>query len=307
MGLTILEAQSYLPSRVITNQDMTAWLDTDDTWIRQRTGIGERHWGEENATELAVKSAQKLSEELLDKRIKMVIVATLSSDVLMPSVAAAVHHALGLEEAVFCLDINMACTGFVGALLLAEQGLKEGERAVVIGSEQLSEVTDKKDRSTAVLFGDGAGSVIVEKNNQPMQAVYGTRFSEDLLLHKKDYIRMDGRSVYRFATSLLPGLIEKVCENEQISLDDVDKIVLHQANVRIIEAVSQRLKRPISQFPMVIEKVANTSAASVALSLAQLESEAVLAEGSCLIVAGFGGGFTYCALLIYWKKERKNL
>lgn len=316
MSLKVLGIGMALPDQVVTNDDLAKIMDTNDEWIRSRTGIEERRISADNDTcELAVRSAREavaeVSQEVLDT-IDMVVVATLTADTLMPQVSAHVHHKLGLHEAdFFALDMNMACTGFVGALRIAHGCLAPGRCALVIGADVLSKVLDFTDRSMAILFGDGAGCLLVRKEDGPMH-FHGGSVVDETVIHMTGrtigdngtnvdpYMHMAGQETYRFAVTKVPETLKELSEISGLALDDVDHYVLHQANWRILEQTARRLKQPIEKFAKSLDSYGNTSASSIPLALYDLHKAGKLKENDLIFMAGFGGGLHYMSTYLRW-------
>ncbi len=300
-------------SKVVTNEDMSQIVDTSDEWIYTRTGIKQRRYvQEEGTTDLAVEAASKaILDGCIDtSKITHIVVASMSADHIMPSCACLVQERLGLNnQETMAFDINAACSGFVYALQIASSMLKEGAYALVIGAEVLSKLIDFKDRNTCVLFGDGAGAVIVEKRSTYANAYhYGRSIGDakgvllntgiDKETRQVGYLQMDGREVFRFAIQVMEEAIVKVCEQANIDVKEVDMIIPHQANVRIIARVSKKMDIPMEKFYTNVEEFGNTSAASVAIAYAQAHEKGLLQKGMKVVLVGFGGGFTHGATLI---------
>ena len=319
---------SYVPARRVSNDDLAKMVETSDEWIYSHTGIRNRHIAADNeaASDLALPAARDALKEAGTPAgdIEMIIVATATPDNLgFPSTACIIQDKIGAEKAA-AMDITAACTGFIYALETARAFIEAGiyKNVLVIGTEALSKVTNWKDRNTCVLFGDGAGAAVVsvgetgsdrgiitsylasdgkgaEVLSRPaggtrIPYVQGTTPVEDLCLY------MDGRKVYNFAVRVLGRTIEVLLEKSGMSLDDVDFIVPHQANVRIIEACAKRLSIPMDKFFMNIEEFANTSAASIPIALTDMSGKGILKPGNVILTVGFGGGLTYGGNIIRW-------
>ncbi|MEG0919525.1 MAG: beta-ketoacyl-ACP synthase III [Anaerovoracaceae bacterium] len=306
---------STTPSNEVTNFQLEKRLDTTDQWIRERTGISTRFIIEDETTSsMAVTAAQRAIKagNISPEEIDMIILSTVTPDMVVPSVSCIVQKHIGAVNA-FCLDINAACVGFLMAMNMAQDAIKAGrvKMALVIGVESLSTLADKDDRSTAPLFGDGAGAVCLKADNSiKMEAVIHSDGTKGDYLTcetrrqknwqqreeiKATYLSMGGQDVFRFATTEVPKSIKEVLLKANIEIDQVDYFVLHQANKRIIEAISRRLKVDISKFPMNINKYGNTSSASIPLLLDDMYKEGLLKEGTRLVISGFGGGLTWGA------------
>lgn len=309
------------PAKQITNHDLEAIMDTDDTWIVQRTGIHSRYVSvkEETTSVLAAQAAQKaLANARIEKEaIRLLIVATLSGDQPMPCTAALVQERLGMAgQPLMAFDLNAACSGFLYAFQCACAMLEEGACALVIGAENLSKIIDWQDRATAILFGDGAGAAIIRKSMRG-KAVYhyasskgdplrvldipGKTLSETPCVNVEAayrYLRMDGAEVFRFAIGAMEEAIRAVLEKSGEPLAAIDKIVPHQANIRILHSVARRMKLPLERFFINLDVFGNTSAASVPIALAQAWESGAIRPGMKIILVGFGGGLTCGASLL---------
>jgi 3-oxoacyl-[acyl-carrier-protein] synthase-3 len=301
-ALSILGTGSAVPEYVLTNAEMEQMVDTSDEWIRSRTGIGERRIAKtETSRELAGKAARAALEAAgIDAgEIAVVVCATFTQDMPVPSLAAWIQYDLGLPNNVIAFDLNAACSGFIFAMIAAQRMLEPGAAALVLGVERLSTVTDYTDRSTCVLFGDGAGAVVVRKDGAEFfNATYvdGT----DASLSVNEHIFMDGQAVFRFAVETLPRGIETVIANAKITLDEIDAFICHQANQRIITSAAKRLGAPIERFFVNLEKYGNTSAASVPLALDEAARQGFIKRGDKIILSGFGGGLTAGTILMQY-------
>ena len=310
----VIHTSSYLPIHEIKNADWELQLDTTDEWIRKRTGIQTRRYAKELTTsDLAIRAARKLLEEskIHPAEIEFVIVATMTPDTMSPSCAAKVQGAIGVNHA-FAFDISAACAGFVFALSTGIKMLSAGNQkyGIVIGAETMLSVLDWKDRSTAILFGDGAGAVLLEKTDDATLFVETLRSDglkgdalvcgERLEQHTLSTMKMDGRGVFELVSREVPKNISETLEKAQMSADDVDLYVLHQANVRLIEQVAKRLKQPIEKFPTNLASVGNTSAASIPILLDELVRNQLITIGSGqkLLLSGFGGGLSWGSMII---------
>ena len=311
-GLKLLGTGSGVPSEVLTNEDLAKLVDTSDEWITSRTGIrtrrrcapGESHTG------LCLAAARQAMDRagLEPGQIGVCIVATLTADRLTPATACVLQKELGLEEDTVCFDLNAACSGFVYALHTAQCLLAAAQRkyGLVIGAEVLSRVTDYTDRSTCVLFGDGAGAAAVEwREDYPsICAVLGCRGNTEALLipgvavGAPSYIHMDGQPVFRFAVEAVPRCITQVLAQAGMTVDDVDRFVFHQANQRIIDMAVKKLQLPPEKCTGNIARTGNTSAASVPILLDELVSDGSLRSGQRALCVGFGGGLTWAGALL---------
>ncbi|AEB73919.1 beta-ketoacyl-ACP synthase III [Lentilactobacillus buchneri] len=318
----IIETASSVPQRVVDNDELSSMMDTSDAWITQRTGIKRRHVAvEETTSSLATAVATKLLAKsgLKPTEIDLIVVATMSPDYLTPSVSAMVQGNLGADQAI-AFDIDAACSGFVYGLKVVRQMLKADRpmHAILIGAETLSKLLDWHDRSTAVLFGDGAAGVLM--TNQSSES--GSFISEDLKTLGKlgkhltagqvgvkspfaapetsysPFFKMNGHRVYGFAVKNVPESINRALEKANLTIDDIDCFVLHQANERIIEKIADTLGASMNQFPVNINEYGNTSAASEPILLAELVAKQRIKRGDVIALSGFGGGLTVGTMII---------
>ena len=314
-GFQLLATGGALPGRTVTNDDLSRMVDTSDDWITSRTGIRTRHWcteGESAATLAIAAAKQALARSgLAPADIACCICATLSAPDATPSVACQVQAALGLPETCPALDINAACSGFlygtaVARGLLATLG---GQYALVIGCEALSRLMDPADRSTCVLFGDGAGAAIFElaADPTPFAVMLGAR--GDAAIHAggpsragSAPITMDGRAVFRFAVDALPKCLHAVLDETQLTLDDLSWVVCHQANSRIIDHCVKALQADPAKFYKNMDRHGNTSAASIPGALNELAESGQLQPGQLLACIGFGGGLTWGGAIFQYKE-----
>ena len=323
---------SALPGRIVTNKELEQMVETSDEWIRERTGIGERHVsvGEtvvtlaSEADGKALEQAGKSAEE-----IDLILVATCSPEQYLPCCACQVQAAIGAVNAL-AFDVNAACSGFLFALNTADAYLRTGlaKNALVIGSEVLSKLVDWTDRGSCILFGDGAGAVVVEqceaagilgralhsdgsgggvlrcearKLATPFAAPVTAEAEETASPEDGEHsIRMDGQEVYRFATRRVPQCIEEALSDAGLTVADIDLFVLHQANARIIDAVAKRLHADREKFPTNLERVGNLSSASIPVLLDELHRQGRLHRGDRIVLAGFGAGLTIGACVMTW-------
>jgi 3-oxoacyl-[acyl-carrier-protein] synthase-3 len=315
-NVKIIQTASFVPQKVVTNDELSKIMDTSDEWISTRTGIKQRHISlDENTSVLCTRVAKQLltqsgwSAESLD----LIIVATMSPDSYTPATAALVQGNIQAQNAV-AFDISAACSGFIYALEVAKRFLSSPDikRVMVIGGEVLSKVLDWQDRTTAVLFGDGAAGVLLAKDETKQSQILATDLKtfgdqgKNLIAgttqaicqfpntqdEKLEAFQMDGREVYKFATHEVPISIERACQKADISLDEVTHFILHQANARIIQSIAKRLKQPLDKFGLNIADYGNTSAASVPLLLDELNKKGQLKRGQIIVLSGFGGGLT---------------
>ena len=307
-GFRLIGAGKALPSRVLDNDAMTQYVETSDEWITTRTGIRQRYFcGEnENTTTLAIEAAKNaLADSGVDKdEIGCLIVATSSGEYAMPSTACLVHKALELPQDIPVMDVGAACAGFLYAVDTARALLMAhgGKYAIVVGAEQMSHVLDMTDRNTCVLFGDGAGAAVLALESEAeYYSVVGTR--GDLAIQvggplRDIHMTMDGQNVFRFAVSTIPMCVDKLLAKSGLTLEDVDWVVCHQANQRIIDASIRRLGVPAEKFYKNLDRFANTSAASIPLAIAELKESGKLTSGQRVIMVGFGGGLTWAGVMM---------
>jgi 3-oxoacyl-[acyl-carrier-protein] synthase-3 len=327
MSIYIRSIGSYVPERRVTNDELAQTLDTSDEWIRSHTGIGSRHicGPDEAASDLAVNAASQAIERagIDPKEIDLVIVATASPDYIgFPATASIVQDRLGIEAA-GAFDLVAGCTGFVYGLETARGLLANGSmrNILLIGVEALSKVVDWQDRNTCVLFGDGAGAVVLSPSENGTSGIIDSILrsegsgSEHLVrkaggsrepIHVETtpkehlYLHMNGRQVYNFAVKVNTEIISELFERNNIGIEDLKRIVPHQANIRIIQAAAKRLKLPMEKFFVNIEEYANTSAASIPIALNELHESGELERGDYLLFVGFGAGLSYGGNLIRW-------
>ncbi len=315
----------YAPPRVLTNADLERMVDTSDQWITDRTGIKERHIVSDGETtsSLAVKAARAALEraKMRPQEVELVIVATASPDYLFPATACLVQSELGCEKA-GAFDVEAACTGFVYALAVARGLIVSGvySNTLVIGAETLSRLLDWKDRSTCVLFGDGAGAVVIEGSNASVgiesTVLRGDGAKGELLLvpaggskHPASaetvekgmhFIKMQGGEVFKLAVKSMADAAEQAIADAGLVQSDISLLIPHQANVRIIEGVAKRLRFPMEKVFVNIQRYGNTSAASIPIAMCEAEASGRLRRGDKVLLVAFGGGFTWGAAVLEW-------
>ncbi|WP_434310015.1 beta-ketoacyl-ACP synthase III [Hominifimenecus sp. rT4P-3] len=322
MRARILGTGSYLPEGYLTNDDLAQWLDTSDTWIRERTGIRERHITKTGTVEMAVKAAEAAlaNAGVTSEEIDLILVGTMTPDYFCPSVSCQVQAELGMEHAV-CMDIGAACSGFLFALATAQAYLTSGmaRTALVIGSETLSKVVDWSDRGTCVLFGDGAGAAVVGIDEKGVLAIdMGSKGSKGMALpcpgiplqnplqdaseegSQKSYIQMDGQEIFKFAIRTVPETVRRSLQAAGVCVGDVSHFFFHQANRRILETVAKNLRIPLEKVPMNIERTGNTAAASIPLLLDEWNRKGSLVRGEKLVLSGFGAGLSWGSIVMEW-------
>lgn len=312
----ILATGSYLPEKVLSNKDLEKMVATTDEWIFSRSGIKERHIAAENETTsmMACNAALKAIEaaNINPKKIDLVIVATTTPDKLFPSVAVMVQDKLGLNT-VAAFDIQAVCTGFIYALTTADAFIKSGmaKTALVIGADAVSRYIDYTDRNTCVLFGDGAGAVILEATTDTgiiMSELHADGTGESALnvpghiyngkIKGHPYMYMDGKAIFRMAVSNLANVATSILEKSEYSTSQIDWLIPHQANIRIIKATAEHLNISMNKVVTTVEKHGNTSAASVPLALDYAVKNNMVKRGNIILLEGVGAGFTWGATLI---------
>lgn len=320
MTTRIVGTGAYVPEQIATNDDLARIVETNDEWIRSRTGIGERRIAttETNSYMAAQAAKQALDQAgIAPEDVDLILLATSSPDYCFPNGACEIQEQIGAVNAAG-YDISAACTGFVFALNTAHAFIQAGicRTALVIGSDVLSKLLDWTDRGTCVLFGDGAGAVVVQAADRGVIGVKmhsdgtkggvltcGARTNGNFLLGKKPelgYMTMDGQEVFKFAVKKVPEIIKELLEENRTSLEEIRYFVLHQANYRIIESVAKRLKADISKFPANMEHYGNTSGGSIPLLLDEMNRKGMLAPGDKIVLSGFGAGLTWGATLVEW-------
>ncbi len=328
MSITIKSTGSCIPAMRVTNEALAARVDTTDEWIRSHTGIGTRHYAPDGqmTSDLAAEAARAALRKagLGPEDIDLIILATATPDYFgFPSTACIVQDKLGAINAA-AMDVNAGCTGFIYGLDTAWSMLHTGgrKRALVIGAETLSRIVDWDDRATCVLFGDGAGCALLERDDQAegrgvvtswlrakgsgsnalylKQAKRESAYERDGEYDRPNSIAMDGKAVYMFAVKAITDVMENLVANSGFALDQFRWIVPHQANLRIVQAAAKRFGLPEERFYMNIEEFANTSAASVPIALDELAGKGLLKEGDLVMMMGFGAGLTYGGAVVRW-------
>ena len=308
----------YLPERVLTNEELAKTVDTSDEWIFQRVGIHQRHIAAEDelTSDLATKAAQKALEAagMSPSDIDLIIVATTTPDMTFPATATFVQQKLGIHHGM-AFDLQAVCSGFVYGVATADSYLKNGlaKRALVIGAETFSRILDWQDRTTCVLFGDGAGAMVLEAVEGGEAGVLASALRSDGTHWDKLYVdggvsstqtighvRMKGREVFKHAVGKISDVVEGVLEKAELHSDDLDWFVPHQANRRIIDAAGKKLGIPSEKVIITVDRHANTSAASVPLALAEAVRDGRIKKNDLVMLEAMGGGFTWGASLIRW-------
>ena len=324
MGTVVLGTGSCLPERVLTNVELESIVDTSADWIQSRTGIESRHIGGtgEKTYQLSTKAAQKAlaAAGVSAEELGLIVVGTISSHMLMPSTACFVQKELGAKNA-FAYDLNAACSGFLYGLDLADKYIQADHsmKILVIGAETLSSRLNWQDRNTCILFGDGAGAAVFGYDDSD-RGVIGSNMHSDgslwdlLCMHAPEscnpdltvegntgsYIKMEGREVFKHAVRAMEDAVSTLLEREQISKESLSLVIPHQANMRILNKLIDRLGVPRSKVFINVSKYGNTSAASIPIALDEANSSGLIAKGDTILFCSFGGGFTWGATLIKW-------
>lgn len=314
----IVGTGSYLPEKVLTNQDLERFVDTSDEWIRTRTGIRSRHVAAEGqlASDLALPAAQRALEAagVQASEIDLIIVATTTPDMIFPSTACILQAKLGVAGCP-AFDIQAVCSGFVYALTTANLFIKSGQakRVLIVGTEVYSRILDWNDRGTCVLFGDGAGAVVLAASETP--GILATKLHADGS-HRDHlavpgsvcggkvwgtpYVRMEGGAVFKFAVRVFEEVAHEVLADANLAVADIDWFVPHQANIRIMEATARKLHLPMEKVVVTVDHHGNTSAASIPLALDEAVRDGRIRQGQTVLLEGVGGGFTWGAALLRW-------
>ncbi|WP_339251284.1 beta-ketoacyl-ACP synthase III [Sporosarcina sp. FSL W8-0480] len=310
MNAGLIGIGKYVPSNVVTNKDLEARIDTSDEWIRTRTGIEERRIADDqtDTSDMAYEAALDAikNAEIDVEDIGMIIVATVTPDRPFPSVAAMLQDRLGAKNAA-AMDVSAACAGFMYGVVMAKHFVEADtyKHVLVVGVEKLSKITDWEDRNTAVLFGDGAGAAIVGKVSEGrgiLSFELGADGTGGKHLYQDRYIHMNGREVFKFAVRQMGESAVNVTKKAGLTTDDVDYLVPHQANIRIMESSRERLGLPVEKMSKSVHKYGNTSAASIPISLVDDLQEGRVKDDDIIVLVGFGGGLTWGALCIKWGK-----
>ncbi len=327
-GVKILGTGSFLPKKIVTNADLEKIVDTSDEWIRTRTGIEQRHIAEKDqpTSELAAKAAEAALRDagIEATDIDLIIVATIAPDQIFPNTACHVQKLIGASSKAMCFSMEAACTGFVYALETATAMLRCGNhsKALVIGAEEMSKLVDWEDRSTCVLFGDGAGAMILEATDDVEECALvassmhangnytdileipagGSRMplTKELLDEKKQFLRMEGQQVFKLAVTSMVKSCKKVLKEAGLTVDDIKWLVPHQANQRIISAVGKGLSIENEKVFVNVNKYANTSSATVPIALDEIAKSDLVKRGEYVLCVAFGGGLTWGAALLKW-------
>ena len=320
----IVGVGSYVPKKVLTNFDLEKLVDTSDEWIKTRTGIDERRIAadDEATSDLGYKAAVKAIEDakIEPEDIDLILVATTTPDTYLPSSACYIQHSLGINRGA-AMDISAACAGFIYGLSMADQYIRAGtcRNVLVIGSEILSRITDWSDRNTCVLFGDGAGAVMVQASNDEDKGILSTHIhsdgtfkdylivpgggsrhpiSNEIIDRRLNFIKMKGNETYKVAVTAMTRVANEALDANGYKSSDLDLLIPHQANKRIIDAITKRLKLPKEKVYINLEKYGNTSAASIPIAMDEAKKEGLIKEGNLILLVGLGAGFTWGSALI---------
>lgn len=318
MKSKIIATGSYLPKKFLTNFDLEKIVDTTSDWIVERTGIHQRHIAADNelTSDIATAAAKKAIEKsgLKIEEIEMIILATTTPDLTFPATATTVQAKLKATNA-FAFDIQAVCSGFIYAIVTADNFIKSGQvkNAVVIGADILSRIIDWKDRNTCVLFGDGAGAVVLQATDEENSGIMGCKLSSDGSLNdmlktsggtssnqQSGFIQMAGKEVFKHAVEKMSKSVLTVLDKVNLTVKDIDFLVPHQANARILSAVANRLELDESKVILTVENHANTSAASIPLALDYANSLNKFKRGDVLVLEALGGGLTWGSVVLRW-------
>ena len=326
-SIAILGTGSHAPAKILSNHELAKLVDTSDEWITTRTGIRERRIAghHEPPSELAARAAAAAVADarLTPADIDLLVLATVTGDMPMPSTACLVQRKLGLPDGAMCFDVNAACSGFLYALEVARALLAAGRHrhALVVGAEKFSGFVDWQDRSTCVLFGDGAGAVVLGRTAEAGRGILGCQLGADAadpallcipgggsahpasahsLAHRQHFVKMKGREVFKFAVRAMAAAAREILEQHQLAADHIGCVISHQANRRIIETLSADLGIPMDRFVINLDRYGNTSAASIPLALDEARRAGRLRPGEVALLLAFGAGLTYGSALIRW-------
>lgn len=332
IGVSMAGIGAFAPRRVITNDDIASLVETSDDWITSRTGIRERHVvsEDESVADLAIEAAKDaLASAGMDgSEIELIIVASSTPDTIYPAVACQVQTAIGAVNAAG-FDMALACSGFVYGLVIANQFLKTGmyKTALVIGADVHSRYTNWHDRNTCILFGDGAGAAVLKAErgavdnilandlhldgSKGMELTLFTQTENCPLVEPKTpvnhYVYMNGREVFKFAVGVVPKSIQEVLDRSNLSIDDIDHVVLHQANIRIMQAMSEKLNIPEERLVVNLDRFGNTSAASIPIALNEAVLQGRVKPGDLMVMCGFGAGLAWGTTVLRWTAVDQRL
>jgi len=314
----IISTGSYLPQKIVTNIELAKTVETSDEWIVERTGINQRHIAAEGelTSDIAAKAATYAIEKsgLKAEEIEMIILATTTPDLTFPATATTVQAKIGAKNA-FAFDIQAVCSGFVFALTTADNFIKTGQvkNALVIGADILSRIVDWKDRNTCVLFGDGAGAVLLQATREENCGIISSNLHSDGTLNnilkttggvsssqKSGFIEMAGKEVFKHAVDKMSKSVLSALAKAEMTVKDIDLLIPHQANLRILTAVSERLGLPAEKVIITVQNHANTSAASIPLALDFANSQKKIKKGDVVVLEALGGGLTWGSVVLRW-------
>ncbi len=316
----IIGTGSYLPPKVVTNLDLEKTVDTTDQWIFERTGIRQRHVAEphESSVDLAEIAARRALEMAgkQPEEVDLIVLGTSTPDLVFPSTACLLQGRLGIQNGTAAMDVNAACSGFVYALSVADQYVRAGtsQCALVVGSEVMTRLMDWNDRTTCVLFGDGAGAVVLEASEEAgilsthlhsdgryeelLNVSAGVSRNQHLWQQSGAFLQMKGNEVFRMAVNTLGRIVDETLEKNRMTQSDVDWLVPHQANIRIIQATAKKLSMPMERVVVTVAEHGNTSSASIPLALDAAVRDGRIQRGETILLEAFGGGFTWGSALI---------
>jgi 3-oxoacyl-[acyl-carrier-protein] synthase III len=314
----IVSTGSYLPEKILTNADLEKLVETSDQWIVERTGIRERHIAADNETtsDLALHATRRALDEagVLPDELDLLIVATTTPDLVFPSTACILQGRLGIETGCPAFDVQAVCSGFVYAVSVADALIRSGQArlALAVGAETLSRITDWSDRSNCILWGDGAGAVVLAASKEP--GIISTHMHADgrhlNLLRTAGgisdrgdgqcFMRMEGNAVFKMAVKTLDSIVDETLEANGLQKSDIDWLVPHQANIRIIQATAKKLGMSMDKVVLTVDRHGNTSAASIPLALDVAVRDGRIKKGETLLMEAFGGGFTWGSVLLKW-------
>ena len=309
-----------VPVKVVSNDDLAQIIETNDAWIRERTGIARRHIisGDETTVSLAAEAGRRALEMagIHAEELDMILVSTSTSNVILPCTACAVQEILGAAHAV-CYDMAAACSGFIFGYNAAQAYIRSGmyQTVLVIGADCVSDVTNWKDRSSCVLFGDGAGAAVIRgvQEEIPFEFIMHSDGSKGSAMtcsnrnriqevpREETFMQMDGKEIFKFATTKVPAAIHELLEKLSLQPEEIDLYLMHQANGRIIETIARRMKLDLSKFPMNVEEYANTSSATIPILMDELNRNGKLKKGQKIIMCGFGAGLSWGASYLEWQ------
>ena len=312
MGVGIIGTGHYAPDNVVTNKDLEKIVDTTDEWIRSRTGIEERRIAkdDEDSSDMAYKAAEIAlnAANVSAEEIDLILVATVTPDTPFPSVACMIQDRLGAKNAA-AMDLGAACAGFMYAMITGQQYIETGsyEKILIVGVDKLSKIIDWTDRNTCVLLGDGAGAAVMGKVSDgkgilSFELGANGAGGKELYQNEHDHLVMNGREVFKFAVRQMPQSSVNVIEKAGLTKEDVDYLVPHQANIRIMDAARERLGIDEDKMAKVIQKYGNNSSASIPIALSESIDQGKINDGDNIVLVGFGGGLTWGAVALKWGK-----